>query len=119
MSQDAAGYNSALSGIGKCYDNSMIKSHKCYYIGINVSTMYDDSVDITAWNVDTGLEPSEVLYTAKGSQGLSISDKAQEKFSLTMDDYAETFTYINKGKYIEDDQEVDFRVSYLQRPLFS
>jgi hypothetical protein len=114
MSEDAShSHSDTLSGYSKCYDNSFITFHKCYYIGISVSSMYDDNVDITAWNIDTGLTPSEVLYTAKGAQGLAISDKAAAKFSLSMDDYTETFTYLNHGSYVNDDQEaVDFRISY-------
>lgn len=65
---------------------------------LNPSSYWDESLDIN-WTADptSSLGPSETLYTARGTQGMSLYSGTVEDMGLDKDNYMSTFIFEDEG----------------------
>ena len=64
--------------------------HHAYPYGISPSSYFDETFQLY-YVADTGLGPSETLYTARGSQGMGLKSSRVEDMEMDTSDFKSTF----------------------------
>ena len=93
-------------------DRSRLVTKKSSAQALTPSKLFDESLKLAYRNETYELGVTEQLYTARGEQGVGISDQLLESIDVDPTDYTETilFETTNYGGY---------STRMLQRPLFS
>ena len=97
----------------KMSDYSGMNHHSVNVYGVSPSEIMSDMADIDYLSPETGLLPTEQLYTARGSQGAGVYSAYASYVSARPDIF--NSTYLLKMKGVDPDGTLYFKY----RPLFT
>ena len=65
--------------------------------GVTPSAIVDDSLKLSYFDQDTGLSPTEQLYTARGSQSAAVRQTTIDKVGIDPSNYWDSLLLENTG----------------------
>ena len=93
-------------------DRANLKAHGARTRAIAPSTFFDDAFTYHWTSPESGLPPSDQLYTARGSQGISASQEIADFMIPDLGNYTQTLL-------MQNNDFGDYNVYYQKRVLWT